>query len=84
MLLSGSSAAHLVADLHSNAEVTRGAAAESIMSGLSPFLLSKRPSYQSSHGCPPQRVTDGEKGARCDCRPAFPGVLTPRSLRTAL
>ena len=62
IVASGSSAAHLAADLHSNAEVLRGAAVRR-QAGEQSLSIVARPSFRSPSERPSLMSPGGEKGA---------------------
>ena len=83
MLRIGSSAAHLAADLHSNAEVFRGAAVER-QEGARALSIVAKPSCQGPCERPSLGAVGGEKGAVLRCSPACWVVTAVLSvLRTA-
>ena len=66
------SAAHLAADLHSNAEVVRGAAVDR-QEGVQTLSIVARPSCQGPSERPSPGSVDGEKGAAVRCSLVYPG-----------
>src|SRR5690242_14695217 len=83
MFGSGSSAAYLAADLHSNAEVTRGRCDGSTVDG-SPSRRSGCRAIASNAGVLPAHLDDGEKGAGSGPKASAGGHRAPFASRTSL